>query len=339
MSATAPKDNKPSLAEQRKRTALVHKAARFAVQIAFFILAPGVFSGAFNGVKYLFTQLGLGEPIELTAFVMLLIGVLVFTVVFGRFFCGYACAFGTLGDVLYTIPEFIRSKTSIPRLRFPLPLVRVLSFCKYIVLACVCIACFLGVWSAYSGYSPWVAFSAALAGSIEGVDQIALVLLGVVAVCMIVRERFFCQFLCPLGAVFALMPVLGISELSRTREHCARSCDRCQHACPVDIWPDADKLEHGECIACGRCADACPMGNVNLVAIEHADARKERLEKDGDELRPIRKVRETWRFWRGTGIVFMLVKALLFLALCWALGATRYIPAFSDVVGRLPLPF
>ena len=50
MSATAPKDNKRSLAEQRKRTALVHKAARFAVQIAFFILAPGVFSGAFNGV-------------------------------------------------------------------------------------------------------------------------------------------------------------------------------------------------------------------------------------------------------------------------------------------------
>lgn len=271
---------RPSAAALLKRKQAIHRWTRRAIQLVFFILAPALFQGAFNGIKYLFTQIGLVENIEFTSFVVLLVAALVFTIVFGRFFCGYACAFGSLGDWLFSIFDFIRSKTSIPRVRFPQGLVRGLSLVKYAILAAICIACVLGVWGAVSGWSPWVAFAGFLSWSFGEVGIVSYVLFGLVVVGMIVRERFFCQFLCPMGAVFSLMPVLGFSEFTRQREHCARKCGRCREGCPVSIWPDSDELVHGECVSCGRCADVCPMGNVNLVAIERPEAKAARLEQE-----------------------------------------------------------
>ena len=354
---------KAGAAEKRKRQVLVSRWLRYGIQLLFFIMAPALFSGAFNGAKYLCTQIGAGDAIELTSFLVQLVAVLGFTMLFGRFFCGYACAFGTLGDYLYNAFEFVRRRTSIPRPRFPERLVRVLSLGKYVVLAGICIACFLGVWASYSSNSPWVAFAAILAGSLDGIGPVAIGLLVAVCVGMILRERFFCQFLCPLGAVFSLMPVLGCSEFVRTRAHCARKCGRCHDVCPVDIWPDADTLEHGECISCGRCADVCPMANVNMVAIEGRDAKAARLAAEAARIekaaaadasraeevaggrqeksaqpaqpaaRPLRKTRRDWHLMRGTEPVWVIYKAVLLLAICWLVGAMRYVPAAAEILG------
>ena len=256
--------------QKRTRRLAVQRWTRYGIQLVFFILAPGLFSGAFNGVKYLFSQIGSIEGIEATSFVVLLVMALAFTVLFGRFFCGYACAFGTLGDYLFHVGEFLRSKTPLKRWEFPERLVRVLSYLKYAVLAAICIACVAGVWGTVSKYSPWVAFAGFTSGSLGDISWVAFLLLGLVVLGMFLRERFFCQFLCPMGAVFSLLPVLPFSDFTRRKAHCARSCGRCRQNCPVGIWPDADMLEHGECISCGRCAGLCPMNNVNLIAIEKA---------------------------------------------------------------------
>ena len=61
-----------------------------------------------------------------------------------------------------------------------------------------------------TGARPWEVFSRLTALRLPpesfGVDiaLLVLILLG-----MAVQPRFFCQFLCPMGAVFALLPVLG----------------------------------------------------------------------------------------------------------------------------------
>ncbi len=327
-------------ADKRKRTDLLHRGVRLAIQIMFFILAPSVFSAAFNGVKYIFTQLGVAAPIEATSFLVLLVGVLAFTILFGRFFCGFACAFGTLGDVLFGVFDFLRSKTPIPRLEFPDKLVRALSLVKFAILIGICAACFFGVWAVVSGYSPWVAFAAFISGSLEGVQVAAFVTLGLVIVGMILRERFFCQFLCPLGAIFSLMPVLGCSEFTRTPSLCPANCGRCKKTCPVDIWPDGGTVVHGECISCGRCADVCPIGNINLVAIEKPQAvaaeRADGEEAAAKSIKAKRKTKANWHLLRGTEVPVVLVKAVLLLVLFWVLGATRYLPAFQDVFGFLP---
>ena len=334
-----------SAAQRRARDAKRQRWLRLGIQILFFVLAPGVFSGAFNAVKYAFTQIGAIQGIEVTAFVVQLLAVLAFTFVFGRFFCGYACAFGTLGDVLYRLFELLRSKTPIPRVVFPDALVRVLSLLKYAVLVGICVACVAGVWATYSGYSPWVAFAAILAGQVDGVSAVAFVLLGAVALGMVLRERFFCQFLCPLGAVFSLMPVLGFSEYTRNRQHCARNCGKCRETCPVSIWPDGDSILHGECISCGRCSAACPMANVNLVAREKPQARAKRLAAEAARVpeaggaaskavsaKPLRKTPDSWFLLNGTNIPYVLIRTLALLAVFWVVGATRYLPSYSDVL-------
>ena len=70
----------------KKRKQIV-SCLRAGIQLLYFLFLPSVFTAAFNGVKYIFTQLGQGEKIEMTAFVSALLLVCEFTIVFGRFFC------------------------------------------------------------------------------------------------------------------------------------------------------------------------------------------------------------------------------------------------------------
>lgn len=316
--------------KRRRRRAATHRWVRFGVQVLFFVMAPSLFSGAFGGLKYLCTQIGQGDVIESTAFVLQLVSVLAFTVVFGRFFCGYACAFGMVGDWLFGVFEFVRAKLGIVRPMLPERLVRILSLVKYVVLALICSACFTGAWPSVSGHSPWAAFASLLAGSFDQLDAVGVALLAGIVVLMVLRQRAFCQFLCPLGAVFTLMPVLPFSQLVRMRNHCAGRCGRCREACPMDIWPDANAMEHAECILCGRCADVCPMANVNMIALKKK-ARDipgdTRAKKEDSTPRPLKKEKRAWRLLRGTEVGYVLLRAALLLAACWAVGALRYVSA------------
>lgn len=51
----------------KKRKQIV-SCLRAGIQLLYFLFLPSVFTAAFNGVKYIFTQIGQGEKIEMTAF-------------------------------------------------------------------------------------------------------------------------------------------------------------------------------------------------------------------------------------------------------------------------------
>ena len=62
----------------KKRKQIV-SCLRAGIQLLYFLFLPSVFTAAFNGVKYIFTQLGQGEKIEMTAFVSALLLVCAFS--------------------------------------------------------------------------------------------------------------------------------------------------------------------------------------------------------------------------------------------------------------------
>ena len=62
---------------------------------------PGAFVAGLNGVKAIFQAVGAGQPLAWTGFTMALVVLCLFTIVFGRFFCGWVCAFGALGLFLF----------------------------------------------------------------------------------------------------------------------------------------------------------------------------------------------------------------------------------------------
>ena len=309
-------------AQARRRRELLHRGFRWVVQIAFFAAFPGVWSAAFTGVRNICAALGAAQPVEVSSFVALLVALLAFTCVFGRFFCGYACAFGTFGDAVYALATPLRHALGLDDKTLPVRVRRAFQLVKYVVLVAVAWVCFAGMWSQVSLDSPWTAFASLRAGAVEGISAVALGLLAAIAVGMAFVERFFCQFLCPLGAVFSLLPVLPFSLFRRNRPTCAKRCNRCQDRCPVGIHPDRGDLRSGECIACGRCADGCPVANISLVRVEAAVSAAEvaggRATAPIEECpgkRPEAKFRII-----GTEVTLTLLKAALLAALCYALA-------------------
>jgi len=264
----------------RKKQKQVHRYVRAIIQLILFLLVPSAFTAAFSGVKYIFRQMGAGAVIENNSFLVTLIWLCLFTICFGRIFCGFACAFGTLGDAVYGVSSFLCKKMKRKPFHIPPAVSKWLRYIKYIILAFLVVVCFLGKDNLFAKESPWEVFSLIYAGHLNVQAYIPgiLILIGIL-VGMFFQERFFCQYLCPMGAVFSLLPVLPIFSYSRSKAGCIRGCSACSKKCPMDLnlpYEDEDGSEAtGECIRCGKCQVVCPRQNVcpNVVYMMNGEER------------------------------------------------------------------
>ena len=140
-----------------------------------FLFLPSVYTAAFAGVKYIFTQIGAGEAIGLTSFVTVLIVLCAYTILFGRFFCGFACAFGSLGDGIHAFISGALRRERKSRCYFRKDHREV----KLFEISGVDrnrSTCFAGVYGKAKGTSPWDVFfyaacrKSSLAGIFAGSD-------------------------------------------------------------------------------------------------------------------------------------------------------------------------
>lgn len=244
----------------------IHVWVRAVIQLLYFLFIPSAYTAAFNGVKYIFTQMGAKTHLEVTSFVAALIVLCVYTIVFGRFFCGFACAFGSLGDAVRALYVFICKKLKKKPITMKAAVVKKLQVVKYFVLAIIDVTCFTGVYSKAKGFSPWDVFSMLHARNFKlGGYTLGVVLLVLIVIGMCFQERFFCRVLCPMGAVFSILPVLPFSNLRRDRSECIKGCRACTMKCPSDIElaPDTAPELSGDCFQCQKCIDTCPKGNIH----------------------------------------------------------------------------
>ncbi len=243
----------------------LHAYVRAVIQLLFFLFFPAAFTTAFSAVKNIFTQMGSQMPIVWTAFLTVFLSLCAFTIVFGRFFCGYACAFGSLGDAVRSLYVWICKKRNKKPITFK-PKKMSLYLLKYLVLLLIVILCFTGVYGTWRGWSPWDVFSMLRAGNWHlGGYWIGVGLLLIILIGMALCERFFCRFLCPLGAVFSLLPILPIFSIRRKQEQCIKGCTACKRCCPAELTlPEAGSWRvSGECFQCQKCVDTCPRKNAH----------------------------------------------------------------------------
>ena len=249
----------------------IQKYTRMLIQLIFFLIMPSVYTTAFSGVKYIFTQMGNVQPLELTSFVKILIVLCLYTMVFGRFFCGFTCAFGTLGDYLHELYLWLCRKTKRRPIKINDSVKQKLSTVKYFILAAIVILCFKGVYQITKGFSPWDVFSMIIAGNFQINDYIpALIILLIIVAGMLVCARFFCRFLCPMGAIFSLLPVLPIFSIERNREQCIKGCSACKRVCPsgIELPNSGDDIQSGDCFMCQKCMNICPKQNIKTSTIK-----------------------------------------------------------------------
>ena len=210
------------------------------------------------------------------------------TLLIGRGYCSSLCPLGTLQDLV----TFAAKRARVLRLRFRRPhtWLRVVVAVAALALWLAGSALLFGLLEPYTVSHRGLASAAAL---IEGrrsrqppltslpaavgdepsepgvsprpVDGLVALLAGLLILAAVLaaaagKGRFFCNTLCPAGALLA---AAGRHSLLRIRfdASACTSCGRCARVCPARCIDSAGKRVYtGSCVLCFDCLSACPSG-------------------------------------------------------------------------------
>ena len=123
--------------------------------------------------------------------------------------------------------------------------VKVPAFCKYL--------CPSGT---LMGAIPLLSANEQLRAQIGGLFYWKLGVLFFLTILSVKVYRPFCQYLCPLGAIYGWFNRFSLVQIHWEKERCI-DCMACKKACPVDLPPEEISCS-GECIRCGKCVEVCP---------------------------------------------------------------------------------
>lgn len=216
----------------------------------------------FGGLESLYQVFTAGTFIsKIFSGTLILFGItLLVAILFRRSFCGLICPFGAIQEFLGMIGRKLFKKK--PEL--PLWLDQPMRTLKYGVLAATVFYAWktAGLWMA--PYDPWSAYAHLPEGleSVWSEAPIGLILLGVTAIGSILYDRFFCKYLCPMGALYALVGRLSPFRVTRNDTLCI-NCGTCNRICPVNIdVQHSTEVTGAECINCSLCVLNCPKAGA-----------------------------------------------------------------------------
>ncbi|MEH0070069.1 4Fe-4S binding protein [Pannonibacter sp. Pt2-lr] len=162
-------------------------------------------------------------------------------------YCGWLCPFGALQELTNRIARAFR----VPQITLPWGLHERLWAVKYIV--------FLGL------------FGVSLA-SLEQAEHLAeiepfktaivlkfargwpfLLYVGTLLVAGLFVERFYCRYLCPLGAALAIPARIRMFDWLKRYHECGNPCQTCANTCPVQAIHPTGEINPNECVNCMNC--------------------------------------------------------------------------------------
>ena len=214
----------------------------------------------YGALESLYAMLATGSFIQkiYTGTFILLVVTVAIALLFRRSFCGLLCPFGALQEFFARIGHKIWKKRPV----VPASVDKYLRYLKYVTLILtVVMAWRLGrLWM--TSYDPYAAFGhiTAIPGTLaeDPLSIIGFILLGVTLLGSFVYDRFFCKYLCPAGAFYAVIGKVSPTKIVRNDDACIH-CNLCTKACPVNL--DVAKMNQvtsAECLNCNECVAVCP---------------------------------------------------------------------------------
>lgn len=111
-----------------------------------------------------------------------------------------------------------------------------------------------------------------------------LLFLGILGLGLL-RRRFWCQYLCPSGAIFSLGNLFRATE--RKVESSCIHCNRCVEICPFDAIKPDYTTRSADCTLCQTCGGVCPTHSIKFV--DRWDRLNLKSGTTGRERRPSRR--------------------------------------------------
>ena len=210
------------------------------------------------------------------AFSFYAVGLMIgFGLMLGRLICGFLCPFGLLQELLHASharPAKFKKAEKTAKIARPARLVKYIllavfvfalpfltkgasgvgdpAFCKYI-----CPAGTITAGGPLLAANPLMREGLGLLFALKA--SIALI---TIAGCL-ASYRFFCKYLCPLGAFYGLFNSFALYRLRLNKDACTR-CGACASVCGMGVNP-ARSPDSPECIRCGDCVKTCPASAIS----------------------------------------------------------------------------
>lgn len=164
-------------------------------------------------------------------------------------FCGWLCPFGALQELLNAGAKRLK----VPQLKVPFGVHQRLWPIKYIIFLIL-----FGLSLYYLSLSEQAAevepFKTAII--LDFMREWPFVLYAAVLLCGgLFVERFFCRYLCPLGAALAIPARLRMFDWLKRYRECGNPCQRCANECPVQAIHPEGNINPNECIQCLHCQE------------------------------------------------------------------------------------
>jgi polyferredoxin/ferredoxin len=194
----------------------------------------------------------------------------ILTIIFGRFFCGWVCPFGSLHHFV----GFLGNRRTKPAKKIQLNKYRKAQCIKYLILIFfLFMAAFpsIGATLQTGLLDPIplvtrsfqlllyiadrsVNFVSATPRFFEMGWLILLIFFAAVLLNLVI-PRFYCRFICPLGALFGILGRFAIWRIGKNQVECS-NCKLCEVSCEGGCEP-SDNIRISECVLCFNCRKDC----------------------------------------------------------------------------------
>ncbi len=239
------------------------KQTRHTIQVVFFVaIAILVYGFKFNveaycpfgAVETLYTYIKEGKMLCAlgTGNFYALGMILLMTLIFRRFFCGYVCPIGATSELMRSLAGDFEYK----QLQVPNKIDKGLSLIRYAVLIMVLIMTAATIDLFYRKMSPCY-----LLASINNDIVFSTYVVGVIfLVGSFLISMPFCRWICPFAVVQNVFSKFGLSTIERDVSECI-NCGKCTNSCPMSIdVANTEIVKSADCISCFECINSCPVG-------------------------------------------------------------------------------
>ncbi len=179
---------------------------------------------------------------------------------FGRWYCSFLCPAGIVQQAFSRLGGWLRLR----RLHYTKPpylLPRLLAVAATLLLGTAAVANWLDPIGLFGRTVNNIATLPELTSSDWFVIATVIASASILIIVPLFRGRWFCDSLCPVGALFCLT---GNKRTVQLDAAVCVSCGKCEKVCPVRCQNAAEKrMDSERCVLCFSCVPACPVSALS----------------------------------------------------------------------------